>query len=121
MKKADYVVVAAMLVVCAIGFLARCLSGRAASKADIYVDGKLYRTVVLSEMEQTVEIVTPYGSNTLSASKDGIKMTAADCPSQTCVHTPKQTASGGVIACLPHRTLIKLADMPEGEVDAIAD
>ena len=58
----------------------------------------------------------------LEVDADGAKMVSADCVSQTCVHTPKQTGPGGLIACLPHRVLVKLSGDFDGEgVDAIAE
>ncbi|MDR2931659.1 MAG: NusG domain II-containing protein [Oscillospiraceae bacterium] len=47
-------------------------------------------------------------------------MTDADCPSLDCVHAPAISSPGQVIACLPHRVLVRLTGGEEGEVDAVA-
>ena len=121
MKRYDFYIIAFILIVSGV-FYAYSLWGSSNKKmtVEIYVSGELYKSVPLSDNEQTLEINTQYGQNILKVCKDGIKVLSADCPTQTCVHTPKQSISGAVIACLPHKILIKLTGSNNSEVDIIA-
>lgn len=83
-----------------------------ASSADIYIDGKLYRTVSLAT-DQTIEISTEYGRNTVTVKDGKLSVTEADCPDGYCMGKPK--SSGAPIICLPHRLVIKFTDsVPDG-------
>jgi hypothetical protein len=126
MKKTDIFIIFILLAVgvAAVGLNAlKKNSGEA--KVEIYVDGELYDTIIPTGEERLVDIRTQYGYNRLMVYPDGVKMIEADCPSQTCVHTSKRSLSGGisggVIACLPHKVLVKVTGGDEGEVDAIAE
>ncbi|MDR1540620.1 MAG: NusG domain II-containing protein [Clostridiales bacterium] len=122
----DAIIIAALLFLSLAAFAGIQILGGAGGGKDeparvfVYVDGELRETVVLNSQVQEIEIRTPYGVNTLIAYPDGVKMKSADCASQTCVHTPKRIYSGGVIACLPHKLLIRLEGRFDGGVDAIA-
>ena len=124
MKKYDYIIIGITLI---IGIFALIFNNSYNKKfyhdlkAYIYVDGELYKTVLLADNIGDIEIKTAYGNNTLSVFHDGVKMVYADCNSQTCVKTHKLTTSGSVIACLPHRILVKLSGKGAEEVDIIAN
>jgi len=123
MKKLDFVIIGVLLAVGALAILGNTIYQQKNSyelSADIYIDGVLYERVFLSDGEQMMRLETPYGNNTLRIFPDGIKMVEADCSSQTCVHTPKQTISGGAIVCLPHKLLVKLSGKSMDGVDVIA-
>jgi hypothetical protein len=123
MKKLDIVIIAALLVVGALALVTRVGRGGGdggAPRALIYVGGELYDTVYLADAPGQIKIQTADGYNILSVDADGVRMTEADCASQTCVHTAKRTFAGGVIACLPHRVLVRLAGDFGGGVDAVA-
>ena len=124
MKSFDIILIGALCLLGAIAFLlsdvfAGDVSGHA--RVEIYVNGNLEQTVSPAVEPQEIVIETEKGTNTLLVDAQGAKMIAADCHSQDCVHTAKQTTAGGVIACLPHRVLVKLTGDFEGGVDAIAN
>lgn len=80
--------------------------------ASIYVDGKLYRTVSLSQ-DQVIEVDTKYGHNTVTVAGGKLCVTEADCPDGYCMTKPKD--SGAPIICLPHRLVIKFTTaVPDG-------
>lgn len=87
--------------------------------ANVTVDGKLFKTVKLTEEEHTIEIRTDRGYNILKVHDYGIEMYDADCDDQVClgfgfITLPKQT-----IVCLPHRVLVEIASASgEDDVDA---
>jgi hypothetical protein len=130
MKRWDILLIIALLLVGGLLFaLSRLggffeVQGGGSVVAEIYVDGALYQTERLTEPAREVTITTEWGVNVLEVGSGGVKMLSADCKSQACVHTARQYASGGVIACLPHKVLIKVSsdihDKSSGEVDAIA-
>jgi hypothetical protein len=124
MKKADGVIIAAILTVCAALLLFSRHGERQATgrlHAEIYAAGQLTQTVALAE-EAPRELALADGKIILSVERDGVAVSRADCPSQTCVHTGKITLPGQLICCLPNRVIIKLIGDrgPGQEVDVIA-
>lgn len=106
MKRADVLLVSIVLIA-ALAFLApRWFSDDKGGPgknlvANIMVDGKLFKTVQLTEEDQTVEVRTDRGYNILKVHDYGIEMYDADCPDKVClgfgfITLPKQT-----IVCLP--------------------
>ena len=84
--------------------------------AEIYLDGKLYRTVSLSE-DAEFTVTSEYGSNTINVQDNSIAVIAADCPDKVCVSSG--AISGGVvpIICLPHRLEIRISSATEDDID----
>ncbi|WP_110930295.1 NusG domain II-containing protein [Paenibacillus bouchesdurhonensis] len=89
--------------------------------ANIKVDGKLVRSVELTEEEQIIEIETEDGLNILKVHDYGIEMIEADCPDQLCLTFGFVKRNGGTIVCLPHKMIVEIeGDSGEGDdVDAI--
>lgn len=123
MKRADVLLVSIVLIA-ALAFLApRWFSEDKGGPgknlvANITVDGKLFKTVQLTEEEQTIEVRTDRGYNILKVYDYGIEMYDADCPDKVClgfgfITLPKQT-----IVCLPHRVLVEIAGTGGDEIDA---
>ena len=81
-----------------------------AVRADIVLDGKPYRSVLLTRHsgQETIEITTEKGSNTLLIDDESIAVISADCPDKVCVQAGKLTRPGDVAACLPHGLLIEI-------------
>lgn len=88
--------------------------------AEIYVAGELKERIPLPAQATELEIEGMDGWNRVLLEPDGVRVIDADCANLDCVHSGKLTAAGWVIACLPHRVLIRLAGRPDGEVDAVA-
>ena len=123
-KKGDIAVTAIVLLAALAGLavLVWLDSGAAAGlRAEIYMDGELIQSVALPAKEQRIEIwrENPAGCNILQISPQGIMMLEASCQNQDCVHCGLKSRPGSVIACLPHRLLVRLSGVKDGAFDAI--
>ena len=123
LKKGDIAVLAVILLAALIGLAVlawRNTMSASGLSADIYQDGALIETVALSSGERQILLENSGGSNLLLLSPQGIMMLKASCPNQDCVRCGLVSRPGGVIACLPHRLLVRLSGAKEGAFDAIA-
>lgn len=90
------------------------------TEVNIISDGKVIRSLDLSDQEDFEFTVTYKGSSNVVEVKDGkIRVKEADCPDKTCVKTGWLSSSAMPIVCLPNRLVIEFADN-ESEVDAVA-
>lgn len=120
MKRADVLLISIVLIAALAFLVPRWLGDDKGGpgknlEANITVDGKLFKTVQLTQEEQTIEVQTDRGYNILKVHDYGIEMYDADCPDQVClsfgwITQPKQT-----IVCLPHRVLVEITGTAEGE------
>lgn len=112
------------------GALAVCLAagllllrGRTgASTARIYQDGQLLYTIELSRVEEgyTFPVEGPAGVNTIQVEPGRIRVAAADCPDQVCVHQGWISNGVAPIVCLPNRLTIRIENPAQGgEVDGV--
>jgi hypothetical protein len=112
MKRADFVIIALILAVAlaAMGYASALRRAAPAEnlRAEIYEDGALKRVLPLNENADVV-IDTDRGYNRVVVGDGGIRISAADCASQTCVHSGTKALPGDMIACLPHRLVIKIS------------
>ncbi|MCL2495907.1 MAG: NusG domain II-containing protein [Clostridiales bacterium] len=123
LKKADIAVISAVLLAALIGLALmtwREHGDTAGLYANIYVDGALTQTIALSAGEQRIRLENSAGYNLLLISPQGIMMLEANCHNQDCVHSGIKSRSGSVIACLPHRLLVRLSGAKDGALDAIS-
>jgi hypothetical protein len=124
MKRLDMVIIAAALAAAAIFFAAASVAkgpdtgGRL--YAEIYIDGELARSEPLDEDGEFM-IETGAGYNLVVVEGGSVRVEDADCASKACVHSGRHGMRGSMIACLPHRLVIKVAGgEADGDVDAIA-
>lgn len=76
--------------------------------AEIYQNGKLIRSVPLSEdCEFTVTCAEGY--NTVTVKDGAVMISSADCPDKVCVQTGAVSGGAVPIVCLPHRLEIRVA------------
>lgn len=115
------IVISALLLLSSLSALWLWLRPAGGSVANIYVEGKLVRSVDLASLteEEIFTVETPSGVNTVSAGPDGIRVIDADCPDRVCVRSGLLTSSAPIV-CLPHRLVIRLSEKAPGEPDAIA-
>ena len=111
-----------IIVLCAVVLVCSGLSiwllapGEKASRAEIWVDGSLYKTVSLDQ-DQEFTVSSEYGSNTVTVRDGKIAVTAADCPDHYCMK--RGFCDGGSqIVCLPNRVIIKF--LGEQQIDGVA-
>ena len=124
LKRADIIIIAAVLLAALPGLVYLAWPPSAGTEelfAEIYLDGQLLQSITLAEGEQEIRMhmEDPVGYNVLQVSPRGIVMLEADCHNQDCLHTGWQTRPGAMIACLPHRLLIRLTGPKDGEFDAV--
>ena len=123
MKKADFYIIISILIPALIGAVLLWLRNNNYDNltADIYVAGLLHSTHPLSENQDDIIIYTGEGNyNIVRIEADSVYMVEANCSSQTCVLSGKFSHPGQMIACLPHRVLVRLTGYAEGGIDAIA-
>lgn len=81
---------------------------------NIYLEGKLYKSINLKEVISPYEISLPH--NTILVESDGITVVEADCPDKVCMKRGKM--QGGMpIVCAPASLYIQLSEV---EVDAVS-
>lgn len=76
------------------------------SYAQIYLEGKLVKTVSLAQ-EQTFSVTGAY-SNTISVRDGKIAVIASNCPGEDCVHCGWVEKPGRSIVCLPNGLEIRI-------------
>ena len=98
---------AILLVVCA-GLSLWLLWPSQADTVEVWVDGKLLRTLSLAE-DTSFTVATDTATNTVEVKNGKIAVTAANCPDQYCVK--RGWCSGGAqIVCLPHGLVLKFRE-----------
>lgn len=124
MKKADFILIAIILLI-GVGLFAgyRTFYQQAGSSVEILVDGKLYKTLSLSE-EQSQEILPEDGGRNLLTIRNGYAdMVEADCPDGLCVRQAKISHQGETLVCLPHKIVVKVTgdtDTGDDGLDGVA-
>ncbi|MBQ7416179.1 MAG: NusG domain II-containing protein [Oscillospiraceae bacterium] len=104
-----------LLAVCAALSIWLLMPGQAAERAEVWLDGALYKTVDLG-VDQEFTVRSDRGSNTVTVKDGKIAVTAADCPDHYCME--RGFCGGGTqIVCLPNRLVIKFVG--EQDVDGV--
>ena len=116
MKDKTLILIFSFLIVISLGVIFLVPKG-GANVAKIYVDGKIYKEVFLSETQNpyTMDLGT---GNVLFVEKDGVSMVYADCPDKLCIKRGKITDGAYPIICLPHKVTVTLDG---GEVDGVSE
>ena len=112
-KKNDLILV---LLVFAAGHL--FTSQKSAGVVEIQIDGKVVETLDLQK-EHAFKING--GTNTVQIENGKVKMAAANCPDQICVHQKAISRNGESIICLPNKIVLKIVDGEEAELDAVTN
>lgn len=106
-QKGDILAIAVVLLL-AVTVLLLFLPGEdvSAAYAEIYKDGKLLKTVLLSEDQEFT--VTGKYTNTVTVCDGKIAVTQSDCPGGDCISCGWQESSGRSIVCLPNGLEIRV-------------
>ncbi len=112
MSKRYIIALAALLIAAAAGiavwFVLRN-AGREDPTAEVIQNGKLIRSVPLSEnTEFTVTCADGY--NTVTVKDGAVMITSADCPDKVCVKTGAISGGAVPIVCVPHRLEIRIVN-----------
>ena len=87
-----------------------------AGTVSILVDGELYRSCPLGA-DETVEVTTGYGSNTVVIENGEVYVTDSDCPGHDCERFGRISAVRQMIMCVPHHLCVVIDG--ESELDAV--
>ena len=120
-KKLDFVIVGVLMI---LSFLPEIIYGATVGKgysntyAEITVDGKMYKTVALSEHsgEDIFEIKTDEGINIIKVKDNKIGIIEADCPDQVCMNPESIDKPGQMLVCLPHKVMIEIKGLSDDDV-----
>ena len=122
-RKAVYIVAAlcALIFLGGIGGMIWNLTRSHGRQVEILQDGKILYTLDLAQAEDQTFTVTYGGrSNEIEIRDHQIRVKAADCPDQICVHMDWLEAAP--IVCLPNRLSIRYADGESASgLDAVAN
>lgn len=91
-------------------------SGEPANTVTVISEGKTLYTLSLS-VDQTIEIKSEEGTNTVTVKGGKIAVTQADCPDGHCM-ARGFCDRGAQIVCLPNRLVLQFSDDPA--IDGIA-
>jgi len=120
MKKSDWILFAACLLLGAVGMLILWVLPKQGDSVRIMSDGKEYAVYSLSE-DREITIESDYGQNVLVIRGGSVFMKEADCPDRYCVEHAPLEKSGEPIVCLPHRIVVEIITKEKkGEYDGIA-
>jgi len=121
MKNKVMIFVAVMIFVVGIVWGSFSLFAPAKNNVHILRDGNILYSLDLSQ-EENRSFEIPYGesSNTIEIKDGSIRVSAAQCSDQTCVHTGWLRSSAVPIVCLPNHLIIEFADN-NSEIDALAE
>ena len=116
MKTVYWIILLAFIVVLSVAALIIFMPGQNATKAQIYSDGQVIRTVDLL-VDQQFTVTSPTGGTNVITVKDcKIAVTEATCPDHYCMN--RGFVSGGYqIICLPNQMEIRF--LAEQEIDGI--
>lgn len=123
-RKIDIIIVAAILAVCALGWMAYgFFFSNEAARAEIYYDSKLVQTVDLVEGEERYFSI-PQKPNVVFKmdNKGNIRFERSDCPDQICVHAGKLHIVGQSAACLPNGIVVRIVpkNRSEDDIDVVS-
>lgn len=91
------------------------LGAKPAGSARIYADGRLVRTVDLSE-DGTYRIESAEGWNELEVRDGRLAVTTASCPDGDCVRCGRRNTDPPIV-CLPNRVSIRFSE--QGNIDGV--
>ena len=115
-RRDDYVVFLLGILLLAAVMFVLFLPKENAACAQIYQDGRLIKTVLLSE-DQSFAVEGRY-CNTVTVRDGKIAVTASDCPGEDCVSCGWSDSAGRSIVCLPNRLEIRIVG-ESGDVDFV--
>ncbi len=106
-KKAD-IILGILLLVLGFGTLA-ALQGFAMSgtSVSVSVDGEIYGVYSLAE-NQTIEINSANGHNTMEIKNGQVSIVDADCPNKDCMEFGSISKTNQTILCLPNKVSVKM-------------
>ncbi len=106
-KKRDLILAGAFIILGVMLTILIRLSKKPGSKVVLYINGIRTETYSLKE-EGTYFIETEDGKNSFRIEDGTVRMEAADCPDQVCIHMGRIESKGETIVCLPHKVVLQI-------------
>lgn len=111
-KRADGLLIAALLLIAAALFLLNSRGGDSARGAAVYFEDELLTRLSLqAASEWTWRDGDAFV--TVAAEAGGVRVARSSCPDQACVRQGRITRPGQAIICLPNRISVQLTDASE--------
>ena len=120
LKKADFVLMIALIIVGIASSVAVSLSSSLGNKVVIESRGSVYGTYSLGE-NRTIKIRNGDSTNIVRIKNGKVKMIEASCKNQICVHHAAIDKTGQSIICLPNRVVVRIEGKGDNEYDAISN
>lgn len=114
MKKRDFILIGAILVIIAISIAVISLTKKDGAYVIVRVDGKQVAKYSLSE---NGEYELNGGTNILRIKNGKAYLVSASCPDHLCVKQGKISKTGETITCLPNRLTVTVYGADKGSVD----
>lgn len=115
-RKGDIILVFVLIFLCILWFLPNQEKG--SLKAEVYLNGDIVHTVVLSELESDEEFSV--ASCNLLFEKDGVTFVHSECDDKLCEKRGKMTKSGDTMACVPQKVVVVLRNDKKTDFDSVA-
>lgn len=120
MKKNDYILIGAILIIGIIVIIVINITKTEGSKVLITVEGVELKTLDLNK-NTTYTIDGKNGKKNILEIKDGyVTMKDATCPDKLCVHHKSIHYNRETIVCLPNKVVFEIVDGEDNQIDAIA-
>ena len=123
MRKADYLVLVALVLIAALGYGLLALRGNSSNKILIIKhDNAIVERIALKGVQAETKLSIPVKDGTIKIryDKNGAWVESSPCPDKICVHQGKITKPGETAACLPEKVLLAIEEpAKEAEHDAI--
>ncbi len=123
MRKADYLVLVALVLIAAIGYGLLALRGNSSNKILIIKhDNAIVERIALKGVQAETKLSIPVKDGTIIIryDKNGAWVESSPCPDKICVHQGKITKPGETAACVPEKVLLAIEEpAKEAEHDAI--
>jgi hypothetical protein len=125
MKKLDYIIIIALILV---SLLSSGIILYSSAKAkyqsqyiEIQVDGDIYKKIPFkSSTEETIDLKTELGENIIRISKGYVQILDADCPDKVCVKDGSISKPGQSLVCLPNRVVVEIKGEKDVDVDDVS-
>lgn len=114
-KKGDIVLFLLLVVLCLLWFLPK--GERENLKAEIYLDGEITQSIVLSELEK--EKTVTVGGCTILLQNDGVTFKQSECDDKLCEKRGKMTNPGDSMACVPQRVVVVISSEKTPDFDSV--
>ena len=123
MRKADYLVLVALVLIAALGYGLLALRGNSSNKILIIKhDNAIVERIALKGVQAETKLSIPVKDGTIIIryDKNGAWVESSPCPDKICVHQGKITKPGETAACVPEKVLLAIEEpAKEAEHDAI--